>query len=660
MPMTVPYLPSAGYVVRGAAPGVDAYDLIMAQVALAKAAGGGKVYLPPIGGVGYYTRDTIVFDFDYATCEVDDNVTMTRTDSTVYVGPDVPYMAAGRRGVSVCAFLFAGRLSGPSPKVYIKSPRLFSNYKVTIATLGDQVTNYTYDANNTGGNSPVIFSGCTNGRCSDIVAKNGLGGGISTLYTPNMLIERCFADTTQYDNGIQILGNREHLAAVSETDPSTWSNSTIRDCVATKCRNHGIGGYGAVNLKIINPLVYNCGNNGPVRLSSDGTTTTDAGPAGGINCELDTGAGTTFNYRCIISNPRVYNSYGFGIRTNCKGTQIIGGEVINTRRPTAYAALPSYPLWGSAIFVQGAGSAKVIGTLIDGSEAYGYRMSATASGYPTLHLVGTTTRGCALNAALGHGVAGFYSSNDCRWQANGNTTDTVAGSQQTIVFYNTADNIDGGVVQVAGRFEDNYGGLLVTDRVGTVDISKGISGKNNGVAWASANIMISTGSIVTTLHAANISLDNSNGKCARIAQVSQVKYAYVNRRSILGDWTNMAFEAFQINAVTGAYYGDGPTNIQYATYAANFTVNSSRGQPALTLTGDTTLSYDTPSVPPQHGQELMFTFTQDATGGRKVNWNVGWKGATLTGTGTAGQKAVVMFRYAASGWYQAFSSGWLS
>lgn len=58
------------------------------------------------------------------------------------------------------------------------------------------------------------------------------------------------------------------------------------------------------------------------------------------------------------------------------------------------------------------------------------------------------------------------------------------------------------------------------------------------------------------------------------------------------------------------------------------------------------------------GMTMKMFFTQDATGGRNVNWDAAFKGVTLPLSGTANQKAVIVFEYDGSNWVQVSTSGW--
>lgn len=643
-------LGASQFVVYGATPGVDAYALVAAQVALCKTAGGGTVVLPFIGGAGYNISQTIVVDFDNCAIELGDHVTLTKTDATNLVGPDATNQT-GVNGVGICCFMFTGRITGTGAKTYIQRPRIYGTRRVIVNSQAQNTTGFTYVLGQVGNHAPIVFIGTQNGSVENIICSNGLTGGIIASYSPWFVADRCVASTTIYDNGICALVNQEHLVAVSDSDPTTWANTIIRDCVAINCANHGIGSYGAIGVTVENPLVIGCGNNTGIAVS---------GPAGGINFEHD-GTNLSRDYRGTVINPRVFNSFGFGMRTNCKGTRAIGGCIAITKLPTAYSANPSYNLWGSAIFVQGAGELVLEGTDIEGSEAYGIRLAVAGGLYPSVYIRGGKYTGCTKRAIFGQGVATVTMSPDTLITGNGNVSDTTAGDQYCIDISNSADNTDAGLFQIAGRFENNKGGICKLSRPGTVDWTKGISGKGNGGAWASAYFMLFITDSVQTLHAANISLDNQNGKAARLAQVAVAVRAFVDRRSIIGEQTSTTREPFEVVVVSNSIRGNGPDNVIFPSYVASYTPDSARGDITFSsLTGNMTVNANSTAVAPIDGQTLTFIFIQDATGGRSITWNAGWKGATLTGAGTSSQRAVVTFRFSATQWVQMSSTGWFS
>lgn len=76
-----------------------------------------------------------------------------------------------------------------------------------------------------------------------------------------------------------------------------------------------------------------------------------------------------------------------------------------------------------------------------------------------------------------------------------------------------------------------------------------------------------------------------------------------------------------------------------------------------TLTENTTVGAPTNGIA---GMELSMFFTQDGTGGRTVAWNSVFKGVTLASSGTANQKAFIVFRFDGFNWYQVGVCAWVS
>jgi len=101
------------------------------------------------------------------------------------------------------------------------------------------------------------------------------------------------------------------------------------------------------------------------------------------------------------------------------------------------------------------------------------------------------------------------------------------------------------------------------------------------------------------------------------------------------------------------------TAFQTIAYAAAITPALAFGDQSVSigaLTGAITINAAT--NPPATGRTVTFHLVQDGTGGRTPTWNAAYKGATLTGSGTANQKAMVTFRYDGANLVQVSSTGW--
>jgi hypothetical protein len=85
--------------------------------------------------------------------------------------------------------------------------------------------------------------------------------------------------------------------------------------------------------------------------------------------------------------------------------------------------------------------------------------------------------------------------------------------------------------------------------------------------------------------------------------------------------------------------------------------NQNGGRMQTTLTGAALVALPSFTVA---GIRMVFEFTQDATGGRAVTWNAGYKGVTLAASGTANQKASIEFECDGTNWLQKSVTAWYS
>lgn len=544
------------FVVRGALPGLgqDHYPLIAAQVAACKAAGGGTVVVEHIGYGGYSISDCIVVDFDNCTILLDDDVTLTKTTAKSFVGPDAS-AATGVHGVSMCAFLFAGKLIG-SGKYYLKRPQLIGLRKVMIDGNGRNCTDYgTYVVGSAGNHHVVGFMGVDDAVCRNVYAYNGLTGGITQAYGHGTLFEDCDASHSVYDNGLLIGANSEHFLTFSDTNPRTWNNGRIVNCKAWMCANHAGGAYGAVGVTLENFKYWGCGNNTGAAVS---------GPAGGINVEHD-GVNVTRDYRFVAINCEGDGSYGFPFRTNCRGTRLIGGRFTGTKKPTNYTDA-AIPLWGNAIFVQGGATLDAIGVVIDGADAYGIRANTANGLFPSVRF-GGRIENCALGSIYAFGIALLKTDLSCEFNNNGSVGQTD-GTKYSITVSNAgstaASNQDLGVVDIAGSFNENHGPIATVSRIGTFNVNRGINGHNNAKSSTSSVVMITADDITQRLRVANIMItsDQNDGtsKVGRIMRVGQVSAsAVVDLPSVLG---------YQINTSVN--------NVSFTTTPSHFNYHSHR------------------------------------------------------------------------------------
>jgi hypothetical protein len=99
--------------------------------------------------------------------------------------------------------------------------------------------------------------------------------------------------------------------------------------------------------------------------------------------------------------------------------------------------------------------------------------------------------------------------------------------------------------------------------------------------------------------------------------------------------------------------GGGPYDVEAITFAATITPAANlRRVKTVTLTGNITVAAPTGAYP---GAELLFIFTQDATGGRTVTWNAAFR-PNFTPTTTANKVNTVTFVYNGTSWMQTASA----
>lgn len=528
-------------------------DLASIQEAVdyVSAIGGGIVYFPQTLSGAYKISNAILVSTSNVILFLDNNITLTKTTAT---------------SISPCSAI---RIIGTSSN-FISNVGVIANRPITIDCNGRNVTGYTHVP---GGDSSVVdHHGILTRFTRNIVFKNiyaynGLIGGIIVSYSLGGTIDDCSASHSVYDNGIYIYGNGEQIVAFSDIDPSTWSGVKVNRAKAWNCANHGLGIYGAVGVTYTNPKIWNCGNN---------TGTAGAGPAGGLGIEFD-GTNATRNYRFLATDVEVSGSFGFGIRTNCRGTTIKGGFVTGVKIPTNYTDT-SPAIWGSGVFIQNVTDCDV-DVDIFACERVGLRVQGDTAKYPEVKYKGKIET-CAERAIYGIGINDIVLDASNVYRNNGSASNTTAGSFYTIDINNAALNVNAGTAQLAGRFDNNYGGCISSSSLGVLDITKGISGINNCAAYASAFHAIYVQSVVE-LKASNILLSSTNSKQARVLKVDASTRAYIDRASILGDQTNAA--APKAEVVSTTFIGD---MIGSATYdPANILAGAWGVTTTVTVTG---------------------------------------------------------------------------
>ena len=505
----LPTIPDLGQsadreVVVNARPGVDCTDQVKALLQQIKPYGGTLVF-PRIGGVGYYLSDKILIDFDHCTIILEDNVKYTGTTAISAV------------------FHFRGSIS---PAKYLESPALIATRKITIDANGRNLIGYVHPAPGAGGTIMfgVWFQFCRNIKAENFYVYNGIAGGLIGSYCLGGSIDKIDVSDVRYDNGIYFYNNGEHYGLPQETNPGTWCNVTASNCRSWNCANHGMGIFGAIGVTYNNPKIWNCGNNSI--LGDDGQPRL-AGPAGGLGIEFDlnTDPNALLDYKFTATNVQVTGSYGYAIRTNCKGTVIKGGFVKGSKIPTNWTD-PAPFIWGTDIFVQYAATADIeIET--EGSEQFGLRIQGGAGKFPKVKFNGRI-KGAASRAVLAIGFERLNITSSSEFENN-------LGSA-VIELNNSPANADAGYAKISGRFDNNGGSVLSANRIGHLDTSS-IKGHNNCAALGASFHCIYIPS-VQYLKSSDIMLTSTNGLQSRVLKCDSSLKAVLDRNSILGDQTS--------------------------------------------------------------------------------------------------------------------------
>lgn len=175
---------------------------------------------------------------------------------------------------------------------------------------------------------------------------------------------------------------------------------------------------------------------------------------------------------------------------------------------------------------------------------------------------------------------------------------------------------------------------------------QGLAGDSASVEWGAVPVLKSS-------NLSGLRLDWNNNPIVS-ANPSTTKQLVLGSRAIdLGSSANSA-RSYSCGL------GRQPNYTEAVTYSATITPSCTEGNSdgfSVTLTGSPTIGPAT-TTNLWRGYRISFYFTQDATGGRSLTWGAVYKGATLTGAGTASQKASVVMEYDGANWVQISSTGW--
>jgi len=603
-----------------------------AAIARLKALGGGILWCPYVGG----------YEFSYTPAINGSNITARIDD---------PSWSVTATTITTGQPLNAIKVSGTSSS-RIVNVGIECKSKTTFDGNGASITGYTYNATAAGSHHAVYVAHAEKVHLKNVYGYNGLIGGIGFLNVYSGVVESCEGSHTVYDNGIYVFPTLDFDA----NDRSTWANITFINCVGHHCRNHGLGVYGAVGTTWISPRVYSCGNNVPV-VGGTGV----AGPVGGFGIEKHNTLSIA-DYHTSIEDIEIDDCYGYSFRTNCDGVRVRGGKITNAKYPDGYdPGDDTEGAWGSSVFVQNVEDVDIEVDIL-GSEKYGLRLKGTTSESAP---AGCRFKGkidqCAQQAAYGNVISNVFLDLSAGCNDNGDASLTTAGQNYTIEMTNngSATYAGTGKVTLIGDFDENGSGVFTANNIGKAIVKSSISGSNNGKFWASAYhaLYFSNTGIVD---AANINLRDDNAKIARIAVINNADDVFIDRSTIAGDQTSTVKDYVEITGTAPTVHrGNPPTRSIYPTFSSSFTPNSTNGNPIIgAMTANMTINADSPSAPPMEGQKIRFYLLQNGTGGYTVTWNAAWIGASLTGSGTADQWAIVEFTYMNSKWVETLNTGW--
>lgn len=326
--------------VEGAAPNVDAYGLIIAAVAKVKAAGGGTVVLPRIGGAGYLSSEPIIVDASDIDIWLYDEARLskaTRSGFFIFMG------SYGNHIRNVGLFGMGKRRVIDGNGAVMAGTRSIAGYD---ALQADGLASFSYAA--------VSFVWCTDWLCENVEGRNGLMNSLRAVQCGRGTFRRCAGTYAAYDNGISVdYDPSDKRPSYSDADPSTWSSAVVDSCEAHHNESLGMTSFGATGVTFINPLIYANGND-DLALPHNG---------GGLSVENDL-RNMARNARCTVINPRIIGNANYGIFASLPGIEVIGGSVESTTLGPNRAAANTSGARGANIALLGSGSIKTSRTRV--------------------------------------------------------------------------------------------------------------------------------------------------------------------------------------------------------------------------------------------------------------------------------------------------------
>lgn len=613
-----------GFVVTGALPGNDAHALIQAQVDAAELAGGGTVVLPYIGG--YEISDTVTVSASNVHIILCDDVSLTKT-------------------TKASAFLFT---------VTNRTTRI-SNVGIhavggrwTIDANGRNVSDYpSYNTADTGYGA-VLFKWCDEWRCEGLYGYNGLVATFRAFQCGYGRFYDCWASNSVWECGFIIDFNP--LSTWDEDDQSSWSNAAVDTCRAWDCPGmFGIASYAATGVIIRDCLVWNCGNDTPTTYDYSG---------GGVSVETDilSSGQEARQRRCSVIRTQVFDCYNSGYFITATGTKMRDSDASGTIAPTNRSNAATDK--GANVSVQGPGTL---------DERGGYFASAGTHGVILLGSVANATvfnpsgkiGGTVDGATLGHCIYGKGIA-ELDVLPSAFLKGSAAGMGIKV------DNSGGATYNQGGgraglepaRVENCYDRAVNVSYVAQVYVAPSrIKDCRSGQGGTGAQVNVDN---ATRAMHGNIHNSDANAKTGSIMQIASSCTSGGGAGSVAGDFASSS--APVNNLATTKFQGYSQAVQPYSlAYGATITPNThTMGQHISVgaLTGNTTMA--AAAGGPVAGERITLQFVQDGTGGKSITWNAAWKGATLTGSGTANQKARVTFEHDGSNFVQVASTGWYS
>lgn len=306
------------FTVRGAQPGIDALPMINAALTSARLAGGGVVILPHIGG--YTISDTVTVDFSNCTVVLMDDVTLTKA-------------------TKASAFVFTGLFGTP-----ISNSGLITDGPRRSVNGNGLAMAPSYGAYNTSDTfySAVLIRWCNDWFCRNIIGTNGLVNSLRAVQCGRGEFENCVGSYAFFDNGISIDFTRTGVTW-SDTDPETWSNGIIRNCVAFGNESLGYTFYAATGAKAIDCISFANGNDDSSKPHN----------GGGASSELDaTNPGR--DHRNEHLRCKLFLNCNYGLHVSCIGVVANDCEVSGTIKPVNRAN--PLGLFGTNIAILGEGT----------------------------------------------------------------------------------------------------------------------------------------------------------------------------------------------------------------------------------------------------------------------------------------------------------------